>query len=60
MYTNVNVLYRAAMNPIMEDKAVTYKRFFTQEEFDRDSGEVLLITGAARDFEDKINLLYCK
>ena len=54
MDNDINDLYQAAMKPIIEREAKTHKRFFTQNEFEKNRGEIFLITGARRKLEEKV------
>ena len=57
MGKNLNDLYQFAMKPLIESEseAKTHKFFFTQKEFEKNMGEIFIITGARRKIEEKIH-----
>lgn len=55
MDKDLNMLFQAAMRPIMLKEALTHKYFLTQEEFEKNIGAIFIITGAVMRLEDKLS-----
>ena len=54
MDKDLNVLYQSAMGALMQKEAKTHKKFFTQEEFDKNVGNIYSIIGAVRNIENRL------
>jgi hypothetical protein len=54
MDKDLNDLYQIAMKLLIENEAIKYKNFLSQEEFEKNMGKIFIMTGARRNLEKKL------